>query len=148
MGLSIETVRRFYASGRNYANYFLGVATTLGFVSASQSKTLTDSFNEIVNGVSQIVHGATSIWQVGVVVLGPVTGVILARFASNSASTASQMASVKAAANDPTDPEKAKAAQAAMLTAVTTTNGINVEGVIKAPPEVASAVPSAQVIAK
>lgn len=104
MTISTETIGRLLASGRGYAQYFVGFATSLGLISASQSKTLTDSLAEVVSGVTQIVHGFTSIWQIGVVVLAPVVSVVLAKWSSNSAKTANQAAAVKAAVADPNTP--------------------------------------------
>lgn len=104
MAFSTETIGRLLASGRGYAQYAVGFATSLGFVSASQSKTLTDSLSEVMNGISQVIHGFTSIWQIGVVVLAPVVSVVLARWSSNTAKVSNQAAAVKAAVADPNTP--------------------------------------------
>lgn len=101
MNISTETIGRLYASGRNYVNLGIGFASGIGLMSASQSKGLMDSLTEIYNGISQIVHGATSAWQILAVVAAPIFGPILARWASNSAKTANQAVSVQAAVNDP-----------------------------------------------
>lgn len=104
MNISTETVGRLLASFRGYAQYFVGFATSLGLLSAAQSKTLTDSLAEVYNGLTQVVHGFTSIWQVGVVVLTPILSIVLARWSSNSAKTVNQAAAVKAAVEDPLTP--------------------------------------------
>lgn len=104
MKISTETVGRLLASARGYSQWFVGFATSLGLVSASQSKTLTDSLSEVWNGLSMIIHGFTSIWQVGVVVLGPIVAVVLAKWSSNTAKTGNQAAAVKEAVIDPNTP--------------------------------------------
>jgi short subunit fatty acids transporter len=104
MNISTETIGRLLASARGYTQWFVGFCTSLGLISAANSKTLTDSFAEVWNGVSMIVHGFTSIWQVGVVVLGPIIAVVLAKWSSNTAKTANQAAAVQAAVVDPNTP--------------------------------------------
>ena len=104
MKISSETIGRVLASARGYSQWFVGFCTSLGLVSASQSKTLTDSLAEVGNGLSMIIHGFTSIWQVGLVVLGPVFAVAVAKWSSNTAKTSSQAAAVKAAVIDPSTP--------------------------------------------
>ncbi len=100
MQLSTETVGRLLASGRNYASVIVGFIGGVGLMSASQQKGFTDALGEIFNGLSQIVHGATSLWQI-LVVAFPIIGVWMASMASKSASTPNQAASLKAAVNDP-----------------------------------------------
>lgn len=104
MQISTETIGRLLASARGYTQWFVGFCTSLGLISAANSKTLTDSFTEVWNGLSMIVHGFTSIWQVGIVVLGPVVGVALAKWSSNSAKLPNQVAAVQAAVVDPNTP--------------------------------------------
>lgn len=94
MKLSLETVARLYAAGRNYANMAIGFAASLGLISAAQSKTLTESLSEVWAGISQIVHGLTSIWQVLVIVGGPFVGAVLAWYAQRSAKTDNKAASI------------------------------------------------------
>lgn len=146
MNFSLETIAKIYAQGRNYINYGLGVATTLGLVSASQDKGLTDSINEMVNGVSQFVHGATSFWQIATVLAAPLVTIFLAKKASNSASTQAQKESLVARAKEPNG--AGTEAKAAVLDAVTKLPDVEIQGSITAPPAVASAVPSPQVVAK
>lgn len=87
MKLSLETLARLYAAGRNYANMGIGFAASVGLISVVQQKTLTDGLSDIYAGVSQIVHGAGSIWQVLVIVGGPFIGAVLAWYAQRSAKT-------------------------------------------------------------
>jgi hypothetical protein len=104
MAFSTETIGRLYASGRNYINSGLGLLTGIGLMSAAQNKGLTDSLSEIYNGVSQIVHGATSAWQIIAVIAAPILTPIIARYASRSAKVENQAAAVKAAIIDPNTP--------------------------------------------
>lgn len=104
MAFSTETIGRLYASGRNYANLAIGFASGIGIISAAQNKGLMDSLTEIGNGISQIVHGATSAWQILAVIAAPIIGPILAKLASNSAKTSNQAIAVKAAIVDPNTP--------------------------------------------
>jgi len=73
-------------------------------LSAPRNQDLTDSLSEVINGISQVIHASTSIWQIGVVVLAPVVSVVLARWSSNTAKVSSQAAAVKAAVADPNTP--------------------------------------------
>jgi hypothetical protein len=100
VAFSSETIGRLLASGRNYASTIAGFIGGVGLMSASQSKGLTDAFNEIFNGLSMIVHGATSAWAI-IIVAFPVIGGIMAKFASNSATMVSQAKALKAGVDDP-----------------------------------------------
>lgn len=100
MQFSTETVGRLLASGRNYVSIVVGFIGGIGLMSAAQQKGLVDAFTEMFNGVSLIVHGATSAWAI-IVVAFPIIGVVMARMASKSASTPSQAASLKASVEDP-----------------------------------------------
>lgn len=104
MKISTETVGRLLASGRGYAQWGIGFFTSLGLLSAANSKGLADGFSDIFSGIAQTVHGFTSVWQIGVVVIGPIAGVALAKWSSNTAKTDSQAAAVKAAVDDPNTP--------------------------------------------
>lgn len=103
MAISTETVGRLLASGRNYVSTIVGFVGGVGVVSAAQQKGLTDAFNEIFNGLSMVVHGATSAWAI-LIVAFPIIGVAMARFASNSAKVTSQAAAVHDAVADPNTP--------------------------------------------
>jgi hypothetical protein len=111
MPFSPETVNRLFASGRNYVSVIVGFIGGIGIMSASQSKGLVDAFNEIFNGLSMIVHGATDAWGI-LVVAFPIIGVLMARMASNSATTASQVQNVKNIATGPASPVAADAQKA------------------------------------
>jgi hypothetical protein len=104
MTISTETTGRLLASGRGYAQYAVGFATSLGLLSAANSKGLTDGFSDIFAGISQTLHGFTSVWQIGVVVLAPVTSIVLAKWSSSTAKTVNQATAVKAAVVDPNTP--------------------------------------------
>jgi hypothetical protein len=143
MNISTETIGRLLASGRNYASTFVGFVGGIGLMSASQQKGFTDALNEIFNGLSQVVHGATSLWQV-LIVAFPVIGIVMAKFASKSASVDNQAAAVQAAAKDP-NTTISKAATASMLDAVAESAPLAKPIVIK-DPILAAAVPSDKVI--
>lgn len=111
MAFSTETIGRLLASGRNYASTIVGFVGGVGLMSAAQSKGLMDAVNEMISGLSMIVHGATSAWQI-LIVAFPIIGVVMARMASNSAKTESQAAALKAAVEDPLTPIPPAAAEA------------------------------------
>lgn len=104
MKLSVETIGRLWASGRNYANLLLGFGAGIGVVSASQQKGFTDALNEIYQGVTLIVHGGTSAWAIITVIAAPIVGPLLARMASNSAKTENQAKAIAASVDDPKTP--------------------------------------------
>jgi len=145
MKLSVETVGRLWASGRNYISTAVGFVGGIGLMNASQSKGMMDALGQIYDGVALIVTGATSFWQI-LVVAFPIVGVVMAKLASNSAKTESQAASFKAAALD-SNTNISEQAQADMLVAVTETVSLNkpIEVTSK---KLADAVPSNMVVAK
>lgn len=100
MALSVETVNKLLASGRNYISTIVGFVGGIGLMSASQQKGVSDAFAEIFNGVSQIVHGATSLWGI-LVVAFPIIGIWMGQIAKNSAKVTSQAPAVLAAVKDP-----------------------------------------------
>lgn len=114
--ISLETVGRLYASGRNYANLALGFATGVGVLSAAQNKDFLDALNEVYQGVSLIVHGGTAIWTMVAAIVAPIVGAVLARKASNSAKTENRQANIIAIARDPNDSGN-DAAKAALIQA-------------------------------
>jgi hypothetical protein len=103
MALSVETVNRLLASGRNYASMAVGLVGGVGLMSLSQQKGVTDALNDIWNGLSLMFHGATSLWQI-LIVAFPALAVWFARIASKTATTDNQSAQVKAAIIDPNTP--------------------------------------------
>ena len=103
MALSTETVGRLLASGRNYVSTVVGFVGGIGLMSAAQQKGVTDALNEIFSGLSQVFHGATSLWGI-LIVAFPVIGVWMGRLASNSAKVTNQAPAVLAAVKDPNTP--------------------------------------------
>ena len=116
MNISTETIGRLLAAGRNYTSMAVGFITGIGLMSAAQQKSFTDALTEIFNGLTQIVHGASSIWQI-LIVAFPAIGIAMAKFASNSAKVTSQVASVKAAVADPNTPISPEVKQDIIATA-------------------------------
>lgn len=114
--ISLETVGRLYASGRNYANLGLGFAAGVGIISAAQNKDFTDALGEVYQGVTLVVHGGTAIWTMIAAIAAPVVGGIIARFASNSAKTENRQANIIAIARDTNDSGN-DAAKAALIDA-------------------------------
>lgn len=103
MALSVETVNKLLASGRNYVSTLVGFVGGIGLMSASQQKGVSDALSEIFNGLSQIVHGATSLWGI-LVVAFPIIGIWMGQIAKKSATVTSQSTSLKAAVADPNTP--------------------------------------------
>lgn len=103
MALSVETVNKLFASGRNYISTIVGFVGGIGLMSAAQQKGVMDALNEIFNGLSQIFHGATSLWGI-LIVAFPAIGIWMAQMAKNSASVPNQAASLQAAVADPNTP--------------------------------------------
>lgn len=135
-----------YASGRNYLGSFLGLVTGIGLMSAAQNKGLMDSIQQMYDGVSQVVQGATSAWQIIAVIAAPIITPILARFASNSAKVDNQSAALVAAAKDPnTDVSKVATANLLEAAAETAPLADKIKVTDKA---LAEAVPSNMVVAK
>lgn len=118
MTFSTETISRLYASGRNYINSAVGLLTGIGLMSAAQNKGLMDALNEMYNGVTQIVHGATSAWTILAVLLAPIITPILARMASNSAKVDNQAPKVLEAIKDPNTPISPEVKAAVLQAAV------------------------------
>jgi short subunit fatty acids transporter len=145
MALSVETANRLLASGRNYASTIVGFIGGIGLMSASQSKGLSDAFAEMFNGLSMIVHGATSAWAI-LVVAFPVIGAVMAKLASNSATVDNQAVQVKAAVKDP-NTQVSKEASANILEATTSLDVVKKDEtkITVTDPEIAQKVPSAAV---
>lgn len=145
MNFSVETIGKVLASGRNLVSTFVGLVGGIGLMSAAQSKGVADAFNEIFNGIGMIFSGATSLWQI-LVVAFPVVGVLMAKFASNSASTSSQAAAVTAAIKDPNTPVSIET-KAAVLESVVSLPEVPPDQKIEvADPVLAQIVPSSQVV--
>ena len=101
MALSVETVNKALAQARGYAQYGIGIAMGVGIISAAQQKEAVDAIGEIATGLGQVIHGATSLWTIGVVAITPIVSVVLALWSNHSAKTSSQAAQVTAAVKDP-----------------------------------------------
>ena len=144
MKFSTETIGQLWASGRNYTNSALGLLTGIGLMSAAQNKGLMDSLGEIYTGVSQVVHGATSAWQIIAVIAAPILTPIIAKFASRSASTATQAAAVTTALKDPNTPVTIET-KAAVLDAVANIPEVKTPQIKVDDPALANMVPSAKV---
>jgi hypothetical protein len=142
---SVETVGKLYASGRNYLGSFLGLVTGIGLMSAAQNKGLMDSLQQMYDGVSQVVQGATSAWQIIAVIAAPIITPILARFASNSAKTDSQAKAVQAAIADPSTPVSLETKAVVVDSAVVVAE---IKQPIKVDKELAEATQSTNVVAK
>lgn len=104
MALSIETVNKALAQVRGYAQYGMGLATMLGVMTAAQQKGALDAFSDIGAGLAQVIHGATNLWTIGVVVAGPFISFALAQWSKARSTTESHAAEVQAAVKDPNSP--------------------------------------------
>lgn len=145
MALSVETVNRLLASGRNYASMAVGLIGGVGLMTAAQQKGVMDALTEIGNGLSMIFHGATSIWQI-LAIAFPALAIWFAKIASKSAKVDNQSAQVQAAVKDP-NTTVSKEATASLLDAATNLDVVQKDQtVIKVTdPTVAAAVPSSVV---
>jgi len=146
MAFSVETIGRLWASGRNYANLGMGFAAGIGVLSAAQNQGINDALTQIYNGVSQVVTGATSLWQIVAVVAAPIIGPLLARMASKSAKTDSQAAAVTAAIKDTATPISAEV-KASVLESVVNIEEVKTPVIRVADPVLANMVPSDKVVA-
>jgi hypothetical protein len=115
MAFSSESVGQILASGRHYVSTTVGFIGGIGIMSAAQSKGITDSVNQIFDGLKMIFEGGSNLWAI-LVVAFPLIGGIMGKIASNSASVPSQAAAVKAAVLDPATPVSIEA-KAAILDA-------------------------------
>lgn len=150
MKFSVETLGKIAAQGRNYASMLVGFIGGVGIISAAQSKGLTDSLNEIAAGVSQIIHGATSIWQI-LIAAFPFLAVWFAKMAGNSAKTTSQAAAVQAAvkeANGNPNTQLPLQTKAAILDAAASLPEVKPTTIKVSDPVLAVAVPAQNVVSK
>lgn len=103
------TTGQWWAAGRNYISFGLGILATLGIVTVIQSHDALGAIDQITAGLKQVVAGLTT--------LATIAGtVITAHKAAHKASPTEQVKSVAAIANDPTQPASTDA-KAALLTA-------------------------------
>lgn len=145
MALSTETIGKWLAEGRNYGSMILGFATGIGLMTAAQQQGMSDAIHQMYQGVTMIISGATSFYQI-LIVAFPIVGVMFAKWAKKSATVESQSAALVAAVKDP-NTTLSKAATANLLEAT-------VEAAPLAKPieikdrELAEAIPSDKVVAK
>ena len=145
MNISTETIGRLLASARGYSQWVAGFCTSLALSSAASSKAFSDSLVEIASGIQQMVHGFSSIWQIIIGVVGPVSAVGLARWSSNTARTTSQAASVQAAVLDPHTAMSLQA-KASILDATANLNEVKKDSpILVTDPELAAIVPASNV---
>lgn len=145
MNISTETIGKWLAEGRNYGSMILGFATGIGLMTAAQQQGLTDALHQMYQGVTLIISGATSFYQI-LIVAFPIVGVMLAKMAKKSASVESQSAALAAAAKDP-NTDISKTATANLLVATAEVAPL-IKPIVVADPELAAAVPSDKVVAK
>jgi len=104
MAFSVETINKALAQVRGYAQYGMGLATMLGVMTAAQQKDALDAFSDIGAGLAQVIHGATNLWTIGLVVAGPFVSFALAQWSKSKSTTVSHAADVQAAVKDPNTP--------------------------------------------
>jgi len=123
----------------------LGFATGVGLMTAAQQQGMTDALHQIYQGVTLIVSGATSFYQI-LIVAFPIVGVVVAKWAKKSASVDNQAAALAAAAKDP-NTEISKGATANILLATAEAAPLKAP-IVVADADLAAAVPSNKVVAK
>lgn len=145
MNISTETIGKWLAEGRNYGSMVLGFATGIGLMTAAQQQGLSDALHQMYQGVTLIISGATSFYQILIVVF-PIIGVMVAKWAKKSATVDSQSAALAAAAKDP-NTQISTQATANLLTATVEAAPI-AKPIVVDDPALAAAVPSSKVVAK
>lgn len=103
------TTGQWWAAGRNYISFGLGILATLGIVTVVQSHDALGAIDQITAGLKQVAGGVTTL-------AGIIGTAIAAWKAAHNAAPAQQIKSVAAIANDPTQPASTDA-KAALLTA-------------------------------
>ncbi len=144
MKISTETIGKWLAEGRNYGSMILGFATGIGLMTAAQQQGMMDAIHQMYQGVTLIISGATSFWQI-LIVAFPVIGVVFAKWAKKSATVDSQAAALQAAAKDP-NTQVSTQATAAILDAAAETAPLK-DKIKVTDPILAEAVPSDKVVA-
>lgn len=145
MAFSTETIGKWLAEGRNYGSMILGFATGIGLMTAAQQQGLTDAIHQMYQGVTMIVSGATSFYQI-LIVAFPVVGVMFAKWAKKSATVDSQSAALVAAAKDP-NTDISKGATANLLAAAAETAPL-ADKIKVTDKELAEIAPSDKVVSK
>lgn len=140
-------LRHVYTS----AGTVLTIGTVLAVVPADSVQPIITELQNIGDNIQSILG---SIAKLSILV-GPIIGAVMAKLAFKSASPKSQGESLAQTASIPTAPGAAESsktteAKVALLTAVTDVArkapDVNIDGTIKAAPEIAHAVPSAIVV--
>lgn len=144
MAISTETIGKWLAEGRNYGSMALGFATGIGLMTASQQQGMVDAFHQMYQGVTLIVSGATSFYQI-LIVAFPIIGVMLAKMAKKSASVDSQAKAVQAAVADVNTSVSVETKAIVVDTAVA---AAEIKQPIKVDKEIADATQSNNVVAK
>ena len=101
MAFSIETIGRLWAAGRNLGNQAIGIMVGAGLATAAQQQGFVEALDQIWKGAQMIYSGGSSLYAIGIVVLGPPIGWFWSYVAQRSAKTDSQAAAVHAAVADP-----------------------------------------------
>lgn len=117
MQFSLETVARIYAGGRNQINQVLGFAAGVGVITVAQDQGAMDAIDQIGKGLSLIFHGASSLYSIGIVVLGPAVGWVMTWYAQRSAKTDNKAPAVLAEVVDPKTPVSIEAKTAVLQAA-------------------------------
>ena len=97
MAFSIETIGRLWAAGRNLGNQAIGIMVGAGLATAAQQQGFVEALDQIWKGAQMIYSGGSSLYAIGIVVLGPPIGWFWSYVAQRSAKTDSQAAAVHAA---------------------------------------------------
>lgn len=145
MAISSETIGKWLAEGRNYGSMILGFATGIGLMTAAQQQGMTDAIHQMYQGVTLIISGATSFYQI-LIVAFPIVGVLLAKMAKKSATVDSQAAALQTAAKDPNTVVSTQAT-AAILDAAAETAPL-AKPIVVSDPVLASITTSDKVVAK
>ena len=127
MAFSIETVGRVWAAGRNLGNQAIGMAVGAGLATASQQADFLTAVDQIWKGAQMIYSGGSSLYALGVVVLGPAIGWYWSYVAQRSAKTDSQAAAVHAAVADPNTMVSAETQKSIIQTTASIAQSNNLE---------------------
>jgi len=127
MVFSIETVGRIWAAGRNLGNQAIGVAVGAGLATAAQQQDFLTAVDQIWKGAQMIYSGGSSLYAIGIVILGPPIGWFWSYVAQRSAKTDSQAAAVKAAVADPATLVSAKTQKSIIETTASIAQSNNLE---------------------
>jgi hypothetical protein len=127
MAFSIETVGRLFAAGRNLGNQAIGIAVGAGLATAAQQQSFVDSLDQIWKGAQMIYQGGSSLYALGIVVLGPPLGWFFTYVSQRSAKTDNQAAAVHAAVADPNTMVSAETQKSIIQTTASIAQSNNLE---------------------